>query len=341
MNEDRVLDQPEAGLWAVADGMGGHRDGDIAASRLVEALASLRSDASGYGRLTEAARRVARLNAELFELRHSAGPIGSTLVLLLVHEAHYACVWAGDSRAYRLRDGRITAITRDHSLVQELVETGVISDSERRNHPGAHITTRAVGARPELELDHRFASIEAGDIFLLCSDGLTGCLKDQDIAAAIRPHDLAGSAERLLSAALEDGAPDNISFVLIRADEHQTGPVMAAGGFAGAADDMPAAVSWSGSAQPASCDGRAPARWPELVRDASGMGLFAQSCSSRTPSNIVCETSPSPFATARPWILMLRVGRCLVRIMSRAAVRSSCFCQPPSIKPSSDWQTQR
>ena len=224
MNEDRVLDRPEAGLWAVADGMGGHRDGDIAATRLVEALASLEPEASGYGRLMEAAQRVARLNAELFEMRRVAGPIGSTLVLLLAHETHYACIWAGDSRAYRLRSGRITAITRDHSLVQELMETGVISAGERRSHPNAHVITRAVGAAPDVELDHRFARIEAGDIFLLCSDGLTSCLEDQHIAKVIRPGDLIGSAERLLSAALERGAPDNVSFVLIRADEQPQAP---------------------------------------------------------------------------------------------------------------------
>ena len=219
VNEDRVLDRPEAGLWAVADGMGGHRDGDIAATRLVETLASLEPDASGYSRLMEAAQRVARLNAELFEMRRIAGPIGSTLVLLLVHEAHYACIWAGDSRAYRLRDGQLTAITRDHSLVQELVETGMISDGERRRHPIAHVITRAVGADLKLKLDHRFAPIAAGDVFLLCSDGLTACLEDGHIAGAVTPRDLTGSAERLLSAALDHGAPDNISFVLIRADE--------------------------------------------------------------------------------------------------------------------------
>ena len=225
MNEDRVLDRPEAGLWAVADGMGGHRDGDVAASHLVEALASLAPEASGYGRLQEAARRVGCLNTELFGRRGRDGPVGSTLVLLLVYEAHYACLWAGDSRAYRLRDGGITAITRDHSLVQELVEAGVICDSARRTHPGAHVITRAVGAKPELELEHRFGPIEAGDTFILCSDGLSGCLRDQDIAAAIQPLDLAASADRLLTAALEEGAPDNISFVLIGAEGAQPQPV--------------------------------------------------------------------------------------------------------------------
>ena len=201
--------------------MGGHRDGDIAATRLVEALASLEPEASGYERLMAATRRVMCLNAELFEMRRVAGPIGSTLVLLLAHETHYACVWAGDSRAYRLRNGRITAITRDHSLVQELVETGVISAGERRSHPNAHVITRAVGVASDVELEHRFASIEAGDIFLLCSDGLTSCLDDPHIAKVIRPNDLTGSAERLLSAALERGASDNVSFILIRADDRQ------------------------------------------------------------------------------------------------------------------------
>ena len=157
------------------------------------------------------------LNAELFRQRGADGPSGSTLVLLLAHEGHYACVWAGDSRAYRLRDGRLTAITKDHSVVQELVESGVIRDGQRRGHPAAHVVTRAVGAAFELQLDRRFAAIEADDVFLLCSDGLTGCLSDDEIARAVQPQDMAASADRLLSAALAEGAPDNVSFVLIHA----------------------------------------------------------------------------------------------------------------------------
>ncbi len=228
LNEDRVLDSADSGLWAVADGMGGHREGGVAATRLVEALQSLAPAATGYARLAEALRRIDQINADLFSRQDRDGQSGSTLVFLLVHEAHYACVWAGDSRAYRLRDGRLSAITRDHSVVQDLVETGMLRDSQRRSHPNSHIVTRAIGAAASVELDQRFAPIEVGDVFLLCSDGLTACLSDDRIAAMLGP-DLPRSADCLLSAALEGGAPDNVSIVLIRADdrdpcmEHEVG----------------------------------------------------------------------------------------------------------------------
>ncbi len=221
INEDRILDRSEDGLWAVADGMGGHRGGEDAAARLVQALSAIPHGASGYACLAQIEREVGRVNADLLGDRgaHAEGTLsGSTLVTLLAHEGHYACLWAGDSRAYLLRGGHLSAITRDHSVVQSLVDAGSISEGERRTHPSAHVITRAVGASPHLQLDRRFAPIAAGDLFLLCSDGLTACIDDQEIAQALLDGDAQDAADRLLATALDRNAPDNVSFIIIRAD---------------------------------------------------------------------------------------------------------------------------
>jgi serine/threonine protein phosphatase PrpC len=220
VNEDRVLDRPEAGLWAVADGMGGHRSGEAAAERLVAALAGVVHGASGYGCLADIEREVQRVNAGLYSDPDKNGErsiSGATLVTLLIHEDHYACLWAGDSRAYLLRDGVLFAITRDHSVVQALVDTGALSEDGRRTHPSAHMITRAVGAAPRLELDRRFARIAAGDVYLLCSDGLTGCVDDAEIAQALGSAPAEQAADWLLSTALARNASDNVSFVIIGA----------------------------------------------------------------------------------------------------------------------------
>ena len=217
VNEDRVLDRADLGVWAVADGMGGHRHGDLAAARLIDALDALGSAPSGYARLTELARRVEGVNAELFDRRGAEGPSGSTLVALLVHEGHYACVWAGDSRAYLWRDGVLAPISRDHSRVQDLVDAGALSEGERGGHPQAHVITRAVGAHATLQLEPRFAAIRPGDVFLLCSDGLPTCVPDVAIATHLAADDLPGSADRLLATALDAGAPDNVSLLLVAA----------------------------------------------------------------------------------------------------------------------------
>jgi serine/threonine protein phosphatase PrpC len=214
VNEDRVLDRPDAGLWAVADGMGGHQAGDVAAARVVDALCAIEPSGSGYSRLVDVLRAVDRVNTALAD---GGSRSGSTLVALLAHEGHYACVWAGDSRAYLLRDGTLSPITRDHSIVQQLIDGGALAESERRGHPSAHVITRAVGAAPRIELDQQFAPIAAGDIFLLCSDGLIACLDDDDISAALQTGDVAQLADRLLSLALARGAPDNVSVVVVRA----------------------------------------------------------------------------------------------------------------------------
>jgi serine/threonine protein phosphatase PrpC len=219
VNEDRVLDRTGKGLWAIADGMGGHQAGDVAAATVVEAMAGVEHGASGYAYLGDIIAAVEQANAAIFTGRaaEGAGASGSTLVALIAHEGHYACLWAGDSRAYLFRDGALAAITRDHSLVQQLVDQGDVPESRRRQHPNAHIITRAVGVDAQVELDRQFAAIAPGDIFLLCSDGLTACLDDDEMARALAGGDLDAAADHLLQSALSRQALDNVSLILVQA----------------------------------------------------------------------------------------------------------------------------
>lgn len=219
LNEDRVLHNDSAGIWAIADGMGGHSAGDVAATRVISELERIDHGASGYAYLDDVVAAVSAANAAIFEeqpLRDGQAS-GATLVALLAHERHYACLWAGDSRAYRLSGGGLTPITRDHSVVQQLIDSGDLAESSRRVHPNAHVITRAIGVGPSVELDRVFAPIVAGDVFLVCSDGLTGCVDDDELTAALVGRDIDAAADRLLETALSRGARDNVSLIVIHA----------------------------------------------------------------------------------------------------------------------------
>ncbi len=217
-NQDRVLDRADARLWAVADGMGGHRDGARASGLLIDALSKVAHGASGFAFLAEAERSVLAVNTKL--IRSDDERCGSTLVMLIAHDDHYACLWAGDSRAYQLRGGEIAQISRDHSVVQALVESGAVREADRRQHPDGNVITRAVGASADLKLDRRFARIMPGDRFLLCSDGLTACIDDDELAAAAATSLSAGAAaDRLMRLAASRAARDDASLVVIDASD--------------------------------------------------------------------------------------------------------------------------
>lgn len=221
LNEDRLLSRPEIGLWAVADGMGGHQAGDVASAAVIEALAEVGVADSGWALLTDAERRLREVNAALAARAAALGPgvrIGSTVVTLLIHDGHYACLWAGDSRAYLLRDGQLRRLSRDHSMVQEMVDAGVLTPGEAKRHRAANVITRAVGVDAELVLDIQHGEARAGDVFLLCSDGLTGLLDDGEIAARLSVMSLDRAADDLLHLTLERGAPDNVSVLIVRPD---------------------------------------------------------------------------------------------------------------------------
>jgi serine/threonine protein phosphatase PrpC len=162
------------------------------------------------------------VNAHLVEMARNSfdsRTIGSTVVGLIADDHGFTCFWAGDSRAYQLRDGAITRLTRDHSLVQDLVDAGMIDEAAAEVHPNANVITRAVGASDHLHVETVTGDIHAGDLFLLASDGLTRLVTDDELLAGLQGDDLEAEAERLLQMTLDRGAPDNVSLILIRATD--------------------------------------------------------------------------------------------------------------------------
>lgn len=219
-NEDAFLDLPEQGLWVVADGMGGHHNGALASRLIVEQLAELPA-----GSLAE---RLVSLRRCLHELNRRLGQeltvtaerpdpvIGSTVVALLMEGERAACVWAGDSRCYLWRNSRLYQLSRDHSLLRQLIDEQNLSPQEAARHPAAHALTRAVGAAEQLELDILEFDVHPGDTLLLCSDGLYQSLSPDTLSAALNSPSTGLALQRLFDQAMVGPARDNLSAVVVR-----------------------------------------------------------------------------------------------------------------------------
>jgi serine/threonine protein phosphatase Stp1 len=214
-NEDAYVDRCDLGLWAVADGAGGHKRGDVASRMVVEALEAIPPNLSATEVLAEVRQRMSDINAALRE-NIDGEPYdisASTVVILVARADHFACLWAGDSRAYLLRDGQMIQVTRDHSLVQELVDAGEIEADQAENHPNANIITRAVGSDDDLELDKMSNRLAPGDRFLLCSDGLCKTVPEAELAVLLASP--TSPAERLIEATLALQGRDNVTAVVV------------------------------------------------------------------------------------------------------------------------------
>ena len=219
VNEDSILVRTERGLWAVADGMGGHEAGDVASSSVVEALSIVPPNANLQRFANDAMTALQNVNHQLIQLaRQGTHPrtIGSTVVSLVISGDQFACLWAGDSRAYRVREGEIAQLTRDHSLVQDLIDAGMLAPAEAEGHPNANVVTRAVGATEELNVDVSTGDTREGDLFILASDGLTRVVNDDLIYGELTSKPMEQAADQLVEMVLERGAPDNVSFVIVR-----------------------------------------------------------------------------------------------------------------------------
>ncbi len=218
-NEDAYLDLPGRGIWAVADGMGGHADGAVASREVVDRLEGL-PDEPDLDRLTEAAGAAlseanASLRARASALAGESGVIGSTVVVLLARGSHASCLWAGDSRIYLFRGHELRALTRDHSFVEELVRRGEVSPEYALSHPEANALTRAVGGADLLELDELCVDVRPGDVFLLCSDGLTKEVSHAEMAEVLSSvPSLQGACDALVRRALDHGGRDNVTVVV-------------------------------------------------------------------------------------------------------------------------------
>jgi serine/threonine protein phosphatase PrpC len=226
VNEDSVMVRTERGLWAVADGMGGHEAGDVASAKVADALFRL-PIVYGLDDLAEAAvAALEQVNAELIALGGVGRTIGSTVVGLVIASGEFRCFWAGDSRAYRVRGREIVQLTRDHSLVQDLVDAGMLGADEAENHPNSNIVTRAVGVQEELKAEIASGDARPGDIFLLASDGLTRLVGPDELFDELTGWAPEEAADRLVEMCLARGAPDNVSLIIVtlsQSDAHRSG----------------------------------------------------------------------------------------------------------------------
>jgi serine/threonine protein phosphatase PrpC len=219
INEDSVFADPERGLWVVADGMGGHEAGEIASAMVVDALRALPTTGDLDELAAGAVEAVQRVNRELIALARSSErqqTIGTTVVGLAVAEGAFRCFWMGDSRAYLLRDGEIRRVSHDHSLVQNLVDAGMLRPEEAESHANANLITRAVGVAEQAEVDIAAGEAMAGDRFVLASDGLTRVVPDDEIAAELGRGSTAEAADRLIDMVLARGAPDNVTLIIAK-----------------------------------------------------------------------------------------------------------------------------
>jgi serine/threonine protein phosphatase PrpC len=222
INEDSLFADPAGGLWVVADGMGGHDAGEIASTMVTDALRCLPPFQDTDELAAAAVKVLHRVNRELVDLAGSDGhgkrrTIGTTVVGLGIGNGSFCCFWAGDSRAYRLRGGAIERVSRDHSLVQNLVDAGMLRPEEAETHEDANIITRAVGVGEKFDVDIVRGDVEPGDHFILASDGLTRVVKDDELAAELRNGPLDQAADRLIDIVLSRGAPDNVSLIIVKA----------------------------------------------------------------------------------------------------------------------------
>ena len=218
LNEDSMLLRPDVGMWAVADGMGGHEAGDVASKMVVSALNEIQLGSSLEKYINDIEDALVNVNKKLIEIAHQGEKpttCGSTVVVMLAYEKYCAFLWAGDSRLYRIRDNKIIQLTTDHSQVQLYVEQGLISKDEAESHPHANMITRAVGATEEFVLDVDMQEMEKGDRYLLCSDGLTKHIPDLDFEKMLAKGDVKKKCSELIDLTLARGAKDNVTAVLV------------------------------------------------------------------------------------------------------------------------------
>jgi serine/threonine protein phosphatase PrpC len=216
-NEDSYFTGEEIGLWAVADGMGGHEKGERASAVVVEQLGRPVAATDFEEACVEIADRIHRANGLIYEEAEAQGAqMGTTVVALYARGRRFAIFWVGDSRSYLLRQGVLHRLSKDHSQVQEMLDRGLLTPQEAEGHPMSHILARAVGVAPMIDVDVVADEVEAGDTFLLCSDGLHGYVPDEEIAARLAGHPVEAVARGLVEVTMERGAPDNVTVIAIR-----------------------------------------------------------------------------------------------------------------------------
>ena len=226
INEDRYL-VPEEGdsIVLVADGMGGHKAGEVASETAAQTIRACAVKMHGREiSIKTALKWVRQANQIIYRMANEKPEcmgMGTTMTLLWEGERRILIGHVGDSRAYRLRDGKLSQITQDHSVVGELLRNQVITPEMAKKHPYRNIITRAVGIDPVVEVDVLSEDKQLDDLWLVCSDGLYNMVDDKDIEEILNTLNEEKAADRLLELALEHGGTDNITFVLGRVMEVQ------------------------------------------------------------------------------------------------------------------------
>jgi protein phosphatase len=225
-NEDSYLVSAEAGLWAVADGMGGHDAGDLASKVVVDALRSIPPQPSASELLARCEERLIHANFLVREAarQRGSGIVGTTLAGLLIYDGHYACVWSGDSRIYLVRGAQISQLSRDHTEVEELLAAGAISAEEARTWRRRNVITRAIGVSDVPDLDMEDGLLQSGDTFVICSDGLTNHVEDHEILHCVTVNRPQQACDTLIALTLDRGATDNVTVVVVHYDPRATQP---------------------------------------------------------------------------------------------------------------------
>lgn len=219
INEDAYLERPEIGLWAVADGMGGHSSGDVASKAVIDGLLTLAATGNLESYTAYTTQCLSRVNADLIQMagESDGSIIGTTVVVMLAVGMRCAAIWAGDSRLYQLRDGQLTQLTSDHALPTEFSKKGKSSAEEGNTRQMGNVITRAMGVDAELSFDVVSFEAREGDLYLLCSDGLIKEVKHREIADIMEQGRCRAIAEDLIELSLERGARDNVTVVVARA----------------------------------------------------------------------------------------------------------------------------
>ncbi len=219
VNEDAVLSMTAKGVWAVADGMGGHEVGDVASNMIVRALEEV-EDQRSLNEIVDAVEDclidVNHRMLEYADIMLDNRTIGSTIVTLIIRGRVGVCLWVGDSRLYRFRNNELLQLSRDHSQIEELVQQGYLKPEDAKYHPDSNVITRAIGVGAEVYVDINVFGTQIGDTFLLCSDGLYNAVEQDDIMNCMNKQDVEQGTDELLSKALSNGATDNVSLIIVK-----------------------------------------------------------------------------------------------------------------------------
>ncbi len=221
INEDSILSMPDQQLWAVADGMGGYEAGNVASDMIVSTLQDFKSGGSLNEMVNRVEDSLIDVNQRLLnyaDIVQDGRTLGSTVVTLLIKGQVGICLWAGDSRLWRYRNRKLLRLSRDHSHVEEQLMQAKITLEEAADHPDSNVITRAVGAVKAIYIDINAFSVQLGDIFLLCSDGLHSMVSNNEIKEILDSHPIDQAVQALIQKAYDNGADDNVSVILVQGE---------------------------------------------------------------------------------------------------------------------------